>query len=89
MCRPHWAMVPNKVRITIWNQYRPGQEVDKRPTLAYLAVQQMSVGMVAEKEGKILDAARCYRKSMAFLQDARASGEDLVSIENPEGLIRG
>lgn len=37
-CRPHWYELPPQLRAAIWHHYRPGQEVDKRPSEAYLAV---------------------------------------------------
>lgn len=76
MCRRHWAMVPRKTQITVWNEYRPGQEIDKRPSLAYLAIQQTAVGQVAEKEGKDEAAQACYRRAIEFIERARALGQD-------------
>jgi len=37
-CRPHWFQLPKHIRARIWATYRPGQENDKRPSPAYLAV---------------------------------------------------
>lgn len=36
MCRKHWRMVPRRMQAAIWHHYRPGQEIDKHPTAAYL-----------------------------------------------------
>lgn len=36
MCPRHWRMVPAPLKAAIWDNYRPGQEVDKEPTVAYL-----------------------------------------------------
>lgn len=35
-CKKHWFMLPLKIRQRIWATYRPGQEIDKKPSEAYL-----------------------------------------------------
>lgn len=35
-CKKHWFMLPKYIRDEIWAFYRPGQEVDKQPSEAYL-----------------------------------------------------
>lgn len=35
-CRPHWFMLPNHLRLRIWQAYVPGQEVSKTPTPEYM-----------------------------------------------------
>jgi hypothetical protein len=35
-CRAHWYALPADLRARIWRAYRPGQEVDGRPSSAYL-----------------------------------------------------
>lgn len=37
-CKQHWFRLPAALRAKVWRTYRPGQEVDKRPSDAYLAV---------------------------------------------------
>lgn len=37
-CRKHWFRLPKTLRDRIWATYRPGQEIDKRPSEEYLAV---------------------------------------------------
>jgi hypothetical protein len=37
MCPTHWFRLPKKLRDLIWATYRPGQEVDKKPSEAYTA----------------------------------------------------
>ena len=37
MCKPHWFSLPKHLRDRIWATYRPGQEIDKRPSAEYLA----------------------------------------------------
>jgi hypothetical protein len=38
MCPTHWNRLPKLLRDAVWREYRPGQEIDKRPSPAYLAV---------------------------------------------------
>ena len=61
MCLKHWTMVPKVVQDLIWKHYRPGQEIDKKPTVAYLAVAFTSISCVALKEGKPLPGAVVLR----------------------------
>ena len=37
-CKPHWFKLPLRLRQEVWNAYRPGQEVDKLPSLLYIQV---------------------------------------------------
>lgn len=39
-CKPHWFKLPKDLRDKIWRAYRPGQEVDQRPSRAYLEAAQ-------------------------------------------------
>ena len=52
MCLKHWKMVPKAVQDLIWYHYRPGQEIDKQPSVAYIAIAFVSISCVALKEGK-------------------------------------
>lgn len=36
-CKPHWFQLPDSIRNEIWRTYRSGQEIDKRPSAAYIA----------------------------------------------------
>jgi hypothetical protein len=45
-------MVPAHVRDLVQRHYRPGQEIDKRPSREYLRVMWLAIEAVAEKEGK-------------------------------------
>lgn len=36
-CRAHWYALPLLIRRAIFQAYRPGQEVDKRPSPEYIA----------------------------------------------------
>jgi len=37
-CKKHWFALPTRLRRMIWASYRPGQEIDMRPSEAYLSV---------------------------------------------------
>lgn len=50
MCRDHWRMVPAPLQRRVWATYRPGQEVDKRPSPEYLAAARAAIDAVAELE---------------------------------------
>ena len=52
MCRSHWYMVPKDLRDAVWATYRPGQEIDKQPSLEYLDVAMQAIEAVAAKESK-------------------------------------
>lgn len=47
-CREHWYRLPLRLRDAIWREYRPGQEVSKAPTEAYLAVAREVQNWIAE-----------------------------------------
>lgn len=49
-CPQHWAKVSKLIRALVWRHYRPGQEVDKKPSPQYLVVQRMAILEVAVKE---------------------------------------
>jgi hypothetical protein len=52
MCRPHWYMLPKKMRDAVWNAYTPGQEIRKDPTQHYLDVTRECIEYVANREGQ-------------------------------------
>ena len=54
MCLKHWRMVPEPVKDLIWKHYRPGQEIDKKPSLEYIMTAFVSISCVALKEGQPL-----------------------------------
>lgn len=39
-CKPHWFKLPAALRQDIWDTYRPGQEITKTPSAAYIAAAQ-------------------------------------------------
>lgn len=52
MCRAHWRMVPKRLKDAVWQHYRRGQEVDKRPTVSYLDAAGAAIKAVAAKEAR-------------------------------------
>jgi hypothetical protein len=52
MCLKHWRMVPPDIQRGVWRHYRPGQEIDKRPTEAYLKVMKLAIEAVRVAESK-------------------------------------
>lgn len=58
MCKKHWFMVPKRLRDLIWKNYRPGQEIDKRPTAEYLHIALEAIEAVAKKEEQNRQALR-------------------------------
>jgi len=77
MCRSHWYALRAPMRAAVWREYRRGQEVDKRPSARYLAVQQRAVGEVAFKpndEQAAKDAAPYLIKSEYWRTRAISAG---------------
>ncbi len=52
MCRRHWFMVPKSLRDRVWATYRPGQEIDKRPSDEYREAAYRAAEAVAQTEGR-------------------------------------
>lgn len=59
-------MVPKPVRDAIWREYQEGQEVNKKPSLRYLAVQRLAVMYTAFKPHDEVAALACA----GYLRDA-------------------
>lgn len=57
MCKRHWYMLPKAKRDAIWANYRPGQEIDKQPSRAYLDVAWDAVEWVARREKELATAS--------------------------------
>jgi hypothetical protein len=50
MCLPHWRLVPAPLQRAVWDAYRPGQEIDKRPSEKYLEAAKRAIAAVAAAE---------------------------------------
>lgn len=48
-CREHWFKLPKSLRDQVWKEYRPGQEIEKKPSIRYLAVMAVVQGWITGK----------------------------------------
>lgn len=48
-CKSHWYALRKPMRDAIWREYRNGQEIDKKPSYRYMAVQRLAVAELAFK----------------------------------------
>lgn len=77
VCGAHWARLRDPLRRAIRREYRPGQERDKRPSLRYMAVQQLAVAELAFRphdEKAALDAAAYILAAEQWRRRALAAG---------------
>lgn len=47
-CKPHWFKLPKHLRDLIWRTFRPGQEIDQRPSREYLDASRQVQAWIAE-----------------------------------------
>jgi len=52
MCRPHWRMVPRRLQAAVWDAYRLGQELDKRPSDEWLRAADAAIAAVRDLEAR-------------------------------------
>jgi hypothetical protein len=50
MCSVHWFMLPKPMRDRIWTTYRPGQEIDKKPSKEYVEAARVAKRHIAVLE---------------------------------------
>jgi hypothetical protein len=77
-CVEHWRALRKELRDAIWKEYRSGQEVDKNPSLRYLAVQQLAVAELAFRpndEAAAAAAAPFLLTAVKFAREAVAAGQ--------------
>ncbi len=48
-CKTHWYQLPLTYRNRIWAAYRPGQEVDMRPSEDYVAIAEAVQAWIKEQ----------------------------------------
>ena len=87
MCKKHWYALRKPLRDAVWATYRPGQEVDKRPSMAYLAVQQWAIGELAFRPHD----EEAARDAAPYLLTAQALRERVIAEGGPdplEGLVK-
>lgn len=51
-CKAHWFALPLALRNKIWKAYRPGQEIDMRPSEAYLEAARAVQDWIATEQGR-------------------------------------
>lgn len=51
-CKPHWFALPKHLRDRIWATYRPGQEITKTPSPAYLEAAREVQAWIKERAAK-------------------------------------
>ncbi len=74
MCRLHWYRVRAPLRALVWAHYRPGQERDKRPTPAYLAVTFTAIAELAQAADPV-EAAVYHTRANELRHALVARGE--------------
>ena len=87
-CRRHWVALPKTLRDAIWRDYRPGQEIDKRPSASYLAVQTMARAFLAFKPHNEVAALTCANlviDSMRWrrLAISQGAGDPFRGVDHP------
>jgi len=70
-CLRHWKMLDISKQRLVWFTYRKGQEVDKRPSKAYLAASSLAISYVANQEGKELAARFYFEKAQTIMEDLK------------------
>jgi hypothetical protein len=63
-------MVPETLQLNVWKTYRKGQEIDKKPTEAYIRAQLAAINHVAASEGyQLVDVEKrvCFLRSKGLL----------------------
>lgn len=51
-CKAHWFRLPKAIRDEIWRTYRPGQEITKTPSVAYIEAAKHAREWIAAQEPK-------------------------------------
>lgn len=80
MCARHWRLVPKELQDLVWATYRPGQEIDKRPSSDYLVVHQISVAAVAFKEGHDDAANQAIMNARGFAATGGPKSAKLLAL---------
>ena len=55
-CKQHWFALPKALRDRIWATYRPGQEITKTPSAAYLEVAREVQDWISKTKGESNEA---------------------------------
>lgn len=81
-CRKHWGMLDERLKVAVWSEYRPGQEVRKDPSLRYLAVQQYTVGSLAFRP----NSEEAARAALPFLLKAHVYRQRAIDAGHGDPL---
>jgi hypothetical protein len=85
-CKPHWFALPQNIRDAIWREYEQGQEISKRASWRYMAVQRLALAYSVFRPGDekaVLETLRYVGDAMRYAKEAIKAGQ-----EDPlEGLI--
>lgn len=85
-CKTHWFALPQKIRDAIWREYQPAQEISKRASWRYMAVQRLALAYSVfrpEDERCVLEALRYATSAMRYAKLAVEAGQG----DPLEGLI--
>ncbi len=85
-CTGHWYALPSRIRNAIWNEYREGQEIDKKPSVRYLAVQQLACAYLVFRPND----EKAVLKALPYISGALECAKKAVESEEGdplEGLI--
>jgi hypothetical protein len=85
-CPWHWAQLPKKIQDAIWREYRNGQEISKRVSWRYMAVQRLALAHLVFKPG----SERAVLKTLPYVADALRYSKAAIAegLGDPlEGII--
>jgi hypothetical protein len=85
-CPTHWYALPQKIRDAIWREYEQGQEISKRVSWRYMAVQRLALAYSVFRPGDekaVLEALRYSTAAMRYAKEAIKAGQG----DPLEGLI--
>lgn len=73
-CKDHWFALPKFLRDMIWDEYKPGQEITKTPSPAYIVVADLTQLWIGEfqKTGRKMSEKEFFGP---FLESCRANAE--------------
>lgn len=91
MCWAHWKVLDRRLQDAIHREYRKGQEIDKDPSLRYVAVAQYAIGSLVFKpydEQAALDAVpyllRSYLARRAAIAEGQGDPLDWIPLVDPK-----
>lgn len=85
-CKLHWFQLPQKIRDAIWREYQPGQEISKRASWRYMAVQRLACAYLVFRPGE----EKAVLSTLSYVADALRYAKAAVEAgrgDPIEGLI--